>query len=212
MSKASGLMADIEARMEEYEDRIEEGAPADIRSEIAAIRRQIAQVRRYLAPQRDALDSLHRIGSKLLDEEQLFAVREQCDRIMRYIEEGTRFGFVREFQMRVEDPDNDGLRNYIEFALHTDPNVPNGDFNPLQISLDEDDHPIIVYQRHVAAANFYNFDIETSPDGDQWERLVDIEVLQINDISDTALMIESRSNVSVINLDAAYYRLRITPR
>ncbi len=126
--------------------------------------------------------------------------------------ETNNFGMEPHKVSAIADPDNDGLRNYMEFALHTDPNVPNGDFNPLQISLDDDDHPIIVYQRHVAAANFYNFDIETSPDGDQWERLVDIEVLQINDISDTALIVESRSNVSAIDLDAAYYRLRITPR
>ena len=78
---------DLEARMEEYEDQIEQGDSTVIRSDVSAVRRQVAQVRRYLAPQRDALESLFRLGNKLLDSEQLFAVREQSDRIMRYIED-----------------------------------------------------------------------------------------------------------------------------
>jgi zinc transporter len=44
-------------------------------------------VRRYLAPQRDALESLNRLAGKLLDSEQVYALREQSDRITRYIED-----------------------------------------------------------------------------------------------------------------------------
>jgi len=78
---------DIEARMESLEDAIDAGASLDIRRDISAVRRQLASVRRYLSPQRDALESLYRLGNKLLDTQQLFAVREQSDRITRYIED-----------------------------------------------------------------------------------------------------------------------------
>ena len=54
---------------------------------MSALRRQIATVRRYLAPQRDALESLNRLADKLLEKKQIFALREQSDRITRYIED-----------------------------------------------------------------------------------------------------------------------------
>ncbi len=76
----------IEERMESYEDIIGE-ARMEVRGEISAVRRQIAAVRRYLAPQRDALESLNRLASKLLDTEQVFALREQSDRMTRYLED-----------------------------------------------------------------------------------------------------------------------------
>ena len=83
----AGFVDDLEARMELLENAIEVDADTNTRSEISAIRRETAAVRRYLAPQRDALDTLARIGNKLLDTEQLFALREQSDRIARYIED-----------------------------------------------------------------------------------------------------------------------------
>lgn len=78
---------DIEDRMEGFENVIEKGAALHVRSQISEVRRQLASVRRYLAPQREALDSLYRLGSKLMEPEELYALREQSDRVTRYIED-----------------------------------------------------------------------------------------------------------------------------
>ncbi|HAD08328.1 MAG TPA: zinc transporter ZntB, partial [Porticoccaceae bacterium] len=50
-------------------------------------RQKAAVVRRFLAPQRDALDNLFRHSGSLLDTDQAYAVREQSDRITRYVED-----------------------------------------------------------------------------------------------------------------------------
>lgn len=78
---------DVERRIDAYEEAIDERQTNEIRGQVSALRRQIATVRRYLAPQRDALESLNRLASKLLDTEQMFALRGQSDRITRYIED-----------------------------------------------------------------------------------------------------------------------------
>ena len=78
---------DVEQRIDDFEEAIDERQSKEVRGEILALRRQVATVRRYLAPQRDALDSLNRHASKLLDTEQVYALREQSERITRYIED-----------------------------------------------------------------------------------------------------------------------------
>ena len=50
-------------------------------------RRQTAAVRRFLAPLRDALESLFRNSKGILDDERSFRIREQSDRITRYVED-----------------------------------------------------------------------------------------------------------------------------
>jgi zinc transporter len=91
---------DVEERMDSYEDRVEEKGHGEIRGEISALRRQIAAVRRYLAPQRDALESLNRLAGKYLDSEQLFSLREQSDRVTRYVED---LDLVRERALVVQE-------------------------------------------------------------------------------------------------------------
>jgi zinc transporter len=91
---------DIEERMEQHEADVETGEPANIRSDVSAIRRQLATVRRYLAPQRDALDALFRQGKSFLDEGKLYLVREQSDRITRYVED---LDLVRERALVVQE-------------------------------------------------------------------------------------------------------------
>ena len=77
----------IEACMEKLEGSIEDGNASMLRSELSALRRQLAAVRRFLAPQRDALESLYRLANKRLDVEQLYVIREQSDRMTRYVED-----------------------------------------------------------------------------------------------------------------------------
>ena len=91
---------DIEERMERHEEEVETTEPQNIRSDVSAIRRQLATVRRFLAPQRDALDSLFRQGKQFLDEDKLYLVREQSDRITRYVED---LDLVRERALVVQE-------------------------------------------------------------------------------------------------------------
>ena len=78
---------DVEERMEEFEKLVETEAPSELRAQISQLRRQVAAVRRYLAPERDALETLIRIASTRMNEAQVYALREQSDRITRYVED-----------------------------------------------------------------------------------------------------------------------------
>jgi len=91
---------DIEERIEQHEADVETGEPQNIRTDVSAIRRQLATVRRFLAPQRDALDALFRQGKSFLDEDKLYLVREQSDRITRYVED---LDLVRERALVVQE-------------------------------------------------------------------------------------------------------------
>ncbi|MCU7554747.1 zinc transporter ZntB [Alteromonas sp. ASW11-19] len=77
----------------------------DDREQLAALRRQAASLRRFLAPQRDALEALHRLPD-LLTSEQAFDLREESDRMTRYVEE---LDLARERAIMLQDE----LRNRI---------------------------------------------------------------------------------------------------
>ena len=83
-----GMFIDgVEERIENYESAVATGELDELRSAVSTIRRQVATVRRYLAPQRDALEALHRQAGSLLGANELYLVREQSDRITRYVED-----------------------------------------------------------------------------------------------------------------------------
>ncbi len=77
----------IDDRLDTAEDEIGNVDLAIIRPRLAALRRQIASVRRFLAPQRDALDRLNRQPAALLDERDAHELRQEADRITRYLED-----------------------------------------------------------------------------------------------------------------------------
>lgn len=86
----------VDAIEEDLDDTEEDAATADVaavRGSLAALRRQVASVRRFLAPQRDALDRLTRMPLKWLAESDVFELRQEADRITRYLED---LEFVRE--------------------------------------------------------------------------------------------------------------------
>ncbi|MEX2367325.1 MAG: CorA family divalent cation transporter, partial [Pseudohongiellaceae bacterium] len=58
-----------------------------IRIQVSSLRRQAATTRRYLAPQRDALDALYRQAKNILDQDHVYEIHEQSDRIVRYVED-----------------------------------------------------------------------------------------------------------------------------
>lgn len=77
----------IEERLDDAEDDVGQAAEASYRSRLSGLRRQIAIVRRFLAPQRDALDRLNRQSLAWLDGDAAHTLRQEADRITRYLED-----------------------------------------------------------------------------------------------------------------------------
>ncbi len=57
-----------------------------VRAQLSDLRRQTAHLRRFLAPQRDALERLVRQPDPILSEADNLGIREQADRVQRYLE------------------------------------------------------------------------------------------------------------------------------
>ncbi len=85
--RIGGFVDAIEERMDAAEDEISSGKQASFRQRLSALRRQIAEVRRFLAPQRDALDRLTRQASTWLSESESYGLRQESDRITRFLED-----------------------------------------------------------------------------------------------------------------------------
>ena len=77
----------LEDQISDAEDHFEEGDIATSRKVITLLRRQLASVRRFLAPQRDALDRLYRQPGKLFSDAGSNSLREEADRMTRYLED-----------------------------------------------------------------------------------------------------------------------------
>jgi zinc transporter len=77
--------------LDSHIDALEESAGGpDVmgqRAQITDLRRQVAHLRRFLAPQRDALDRLVRQPDPVLAEADNLTIREQADRVQRFIED-----------------------------------------------------------------------------------------------------------------------------
>ncbi|MGD8417696.1 MAG: zinc transporter ZntB [Pseudomonadales bacterium] len=98
--RISDFVDGIEERTVEFETVVEVDPPKGLRTRVSALRRQTAVVRRFLAPQRDALDALYRDSKTLLSADQAYAIREQADRIARYVED---LDLVRERSLVIQE-------------------------------------------------------------------------------------------------------------
>jgi len=78
---------DIEDRVGDAEDGMATQEQTKFRQAISNLRRQVASVRRFLAPQRDALDRLYRQPGAWLSDSETHHLREEADRITRYLED-----------------------------------------------------------------------------------------------------------------------------
>lgn len=85
--RIGGFVDSIEDRMDDAEDEISKDKEPGFRQRLSALRRQIAEVRRFLAPQRDALDRLTRQSSAWLSELEAHSLRQEADRITRFLED-----------------------------------------------------------------------------------------------------------------------------
>ncbi len=81
------FVGSIEERLDGAEDEISGERSSGFRQRLGALRRQIAEVRRFLAPQRDALDRLNRQTSSQLTEPEAHDLRQEADRITRFLED-----------------------------------------------------------------------------------------------------------------------------
>jgi zinc transporter len=91
ISRLADRIGTVVNDIEEALDGAEEDAAAQeagsFRSKLSELRRKTASVRRYLAPQRDALDRLYRQPGDLFTHSEAQELREEADRITRYLED-----------------------------------------------------------------------------------------------------------------------------
>jgi len=85
--KIGDFVNTIEDDMGSAEDSLESDSPNVLREKLGTLRKQIASVRRFLAPQRDALDRLNHLQSEVLSNHDRQRLREESDRISRYLED-----------------------------------------------------------------------------------------------------------------------------
>lgn len=77
----------LEDYISDAEERAEDGDIESSRRTNSTTRRQLAAVRRFLSPQRDALDRLYRQAGALLSESEANELREEVERLTRYLED-----------------------------------------------------------------------------------------------------------------------------
>lgn len=85
--RIGNFIDDIETRVGEAEAKMATQDQTQFRQSITTLRHQIASVRRFLAPQRDALDRLYRQPGDWLSEADIRDLRDEADRITRYLED-----------------------------------------------------------------------------------------------------------------------------
>ncbi len=90
----------LDEELEAAEARFGEGSVVAYGGQFSQMRRRAAQFRRYLGPQRDAMQSLSRNHGGLLSSEQAFELREEGDRVTRYLED---LDLVRERAMVAQE-------------------------------------------------------------------------------------------------------------
>lgn len=79
------------------------------------VRRQAAAIRRYLAPRRDVLDAIYRFN-KSLSQQQSFELRDQTDRMTRYVEDldlAKERAMVLQDELRNRIAEQQGMRMYV---------------------------------------------------------------------------------------------------
>lgn len=87
IERMSGVLTELDDRMDELEEDIIGGAGQEMRGRLLELRREIIQLRRYLAPQREALARLQSEKMPWLSEHDRLQVRETSDRITRHVED-----------------------------------------------------------------------------------------------------------------------------
>jgi zinc transporter len=85
--RIGGFVDTIEDSLSSIEESGSDDSAQVRRRSLAVLRRQTASVRRFVAPQRDALDRLYRNPGSLLSDPEISSLREEADRVTRYLED-----------------------------------------------------------------------------------------------------------------------------
>lgn len=113
--RISETVDNIDEELTGFEATIVEQSGRADRHRLAVLRRQSAAIRRYLAPQRDALDALFRSRLHLSDH-QAYELREQSDRMTRYLEElelARERAALLQDELRNQIAEQQGMRMYV---------------------------------------------------------------------------------------------------
>lgn len=81
------VVDDMQDRVDSLEEEVVTGNYQELRFALSSVRRQAVGLRRYLAPMREALGRLISERSALLDDAVRMRIREQADRMTRFIED-----------------------------------------------------------------------------------------------------------------------------
>jgi zinc transporter len=87
ITRVAGVMEGIDDTVDELEDQVLTGEPHGLRTQLARVRREAIALRRYLAPQREAMQRLMLERVPWLSDLDRVRLREQTDRVMRYVED-----------------------------------------------------------------------------------------------------------------------------
>lgn len=85
--RVATVVEDINDQVDELEESLQTETSYSLRPRIADVRRQAIAIRRYLAPQREALSRLISADNDLFSINHRVDIRENNDRIIRYIED-----------------------------------------------------------------------------------------------------------------------------
>ncbi|MBT8443087.1 MAG: zinc transporter ZntB, partial [Gammaproteobacteria bacterium] len=98
--RVSPVIDELDEDLERAEEQVESESKLTYTSEFTSLRRQAVRIRRFLAPQRDGFERLSRQKSALLTDDQRFQLREEADRLTRFLED---LDLVRERAMVAQE-------------------------------------------------------------------------------------------------------------
>lgn len=81
------VVAELDARSDDFEDELLEPGATLPKTALADFRRKVLAIRRYIIPQREALSQLAREGESLFSHNEILHLREVADRVTRIGEE-----------------------------------------------------------------------------------------------------------------------------
>ncbi len=113
--RISEFVNSLEDDVSVYESNVATNTGSVDRLELNKLRKQLASIKRFLAPQRDALEAIYR-AKKIFSDEQIFYIREQSDRITRYVEDidlAKERTMLLQEEMRNQVAEQHGLRMYV---------------------------------------------------------------------------------------------------
>ena len=100
VSRIGSVVAELDDKIADMEDRVLTEATPDLREKLSLVRRRAIAIRRYMTPQRDALSALQTLEHQIVDAGDRLRLHEMVDINTRHIED---LDSVRERAVVVQD-------------------------------------------------------------------------------------------------------------